>query len=518
MTSFIKIFLQYLLLIGFDLFGYLNLILFKVRYRIVNKHNKTFVAKKSDVTLFPIKKVLVGRNTYGPINAHFYRSSNEFLLIGNFCSISHGVLFITGGNHCHRTLSTFPFQYFLYNQQESFSKGPIIVKDDVWIGSHSIILSGVTLGQGCIVAAGSVVTKSVPPYSIVGGVPASIKRYRFPLPIINQLIDFDYRKLHLDSKILNRYQNFLDSEITFENVAELKKLELLNNNNNPRVTIGLAVYNSCEFLEATIKSLLAQSVKSFVLFITDDASTDCTEFLCRHWANLDSRIVYHKHRQNVGPRANFEFALSQCNTEFFMMASHDDLWSPNFLEACIAELDLNKNYKFAITKWRMVSRTFPLLYKLFNVNFEFVSNADPIYRMLKFTGLPFSSFKDNLTYGLWRTPFLIKVFLDTKDTNYFSIGGASNEYALLNSPCCFVKNAYFVKRYKYFPPHTFLDRVLMWFLSKFRAKTYICNINTDNILLSDIELVLKRFGLEKNVVDRAISLNLSHLNKGKKVQ
>lgn len=513
MSSLIRSFLQYFLLIGFDLFDYFNLILFKVKYRVFNKHNKTYVARNSDRSLFPIRKVFVGSHTYGPINAHFFGGQNEYLIIGNFCSISNDVMFLMGGNHCFNTLSTYPFLYFLYDQHQSFSKGPIIVKDDVWIGSNSLILSGLTLGQGCIVAAGSVVTKSVPPYAIVGGAPASIIKYRFSLPIINQLIDFDYRSLHYDPKILNYYHNFFSLGITIENIAELKNIQA-RHYSNPRVTIGLAVHNSCEFLEDTIKSLIAQTEKRFILFISDDASTDSTEFICRHWVNLDPRIVYHRHNDNVGPRANFEFALSQSSTEFFMLASHDDLWSANFLEACIRELDENQNYNFVITKWKMISRSIPFAYKFFNVNFDFVTNPDPIKRMLIFTGLPFSTFKDNLTYGLWRTPFLFKVFLDTKATKYFSIGGASNEYALLNSPCGFVKSAFFIKRYKYFPPGTFFDKVLMVFLSFFRIKRSNRNINLDNILLSDIELVLKRFGLENNIIEKAIRLNLIHL-KGK---
>lgn len=80
-------------------------------------------------------------------------------------------------------------------KQEGVSKGNIIVDDDVWIGFRSTILSGVHIGQGAIVAAGSVVTKDVPPYAIVGGVPAKVLKYRFSHELIAELLKVDYGKL-----------------------------------------------------------------------------------------------------------------------------------------------------------------------------------------------------------------------------------------------------------------------------------------------------------------------------------
>ena len=80
-------------------------------------------------------------------------------------------------------------------KQEGVSKGNIIVDDDVWIGFRSTILSGVHIGQGAIVAAGSVVTKDVPPYAIVGGVPAKVIKYRFSPEMITELLRVDYSQL-----------------------------------------------------------------------------------------------------------------------------------------------------------------------------------------------------------------------------------------------------------------------------------------------------------------------------------
>ena len=77
----------------------------------------------------------------------------------------------------------------------SRSKGDIIVADDVWIGYGATIMSGVHIGQGAVVAADAVVTKDVPPYAIVGGVPAKVIKYRFEPEMIEELLKVDYSKL-----------------------------------------------------------------------------------------------------------------------------------------------------------------------------------------------------------------------------------------------------------------------------------------------------------------------------------
>lgn len=94
------------------------------------------------------------------------------------------------------SFSTFPFKVkFLNYEVEALTKGPIIVKDDVWIGFGSFVLSGVTIGQGAVVAAGSVVTKDVPPYAIVGGNPARVIRYRFSNEQVDTLKRIDFSEI-----------------------------------------------------------------------------------------------------------------------------------------------------------------------------------------------------------------------------------------------------------------------------------------------------------------------------------
>jgi len=174
-----------------QILGKLKLFLFKKKWKRVNKHNFT-----NPRNVFPIQRVEVGKYSYGPLNVRTWEAENEKLIIGNFVSIAEDVLFILGGNHNIETFSTYPFKVmFQGDKQEAWSKGPIIVEDDVWIGARSLILSGVTIGKGAIIAAGSVVTKNVPPYSIVGGNPAKIIRFRFEDDIIKELLEIDYSKI-----------------------------------------------------------------------------------------------------------------------------------------------------------------------------------------------------------------------------------------------------------------------------------------------------------------------------------
>ena len=158
-----------------DLKAILGLTYRNKKWRKRNPHNFTTVEN-----FFDMDQVEVGNKTYGGINA--ITCGKEYKLrIGHFCSIATGVCFVLQGEHRIDTISTYPFHVQVMKDMatEALSRGDIIVKDDVWIGENALIMSGVTLGQGCIVAAGAVVTKDVPPYAVVAGVPARVIRYRY---------------------------------------------------------------------------------------------------------------------------------------------------------------------------------------------------------------------------------------------------------------------------------------------------------------------------------------------------
>lgn len=191
----------------------------KKKWRKKNPHNETTIKN-----IFPLEKVKVGKYTYGELNIKSWGSENEKLEIGNFVSIAEGVIFILGGNHNIKTLSTFPIKTKIFKRvnDEVFSKGKIVVEDDVWIGMNTLILSGIKIGKGAIVGAGSVVTKDIPPYSIVGGNPARVLKYRFSKEIIEKIKDIDLQKIDLDKKIKFLYQKLTEKN-TSEIVKKLKK-------------------------------------------------------------------------------------------------------------------------------------------------------------------------------------------------------------------------------------------------------------------------------------------------------
>lgn len=137
--------------------------------------------------------VQVGRHSYGCADVHWYTGSERRIVIGNFCSIARDVTMITGGTHPVDWVSTYPFRinWGLSGAREDglpASNGDIVVGSDVWIAEGATILSGVTLGHGAVVCARAVVVKDVPPFAIVGGVPAKVIRYRFPPAVVEELL------------------------------------------------------------------------------------------------------------------------------------------------------------------------------------------------------------------------------------------------------------------------------------------------------------------------------------------
>lgn len=138
-----------------------------------------------------------------------YPEFGDKLIIGKFCSIASQTKFIMGSaNHRISSVTTYPFNVFGGAWQENTPdhlsqlpfKGDIIIGNDVWIGRECIIMPGVKIGDGAIIGAYSVVTKDVPPYSVVGGNPARIIKKRFNDELIDILLkikwwDFDDEKL-----------------------------------------------------------------------------------------------------------------------------------------------------------------------------------------------------------------------------------------------------------------------------------------------------------------------------------
>jgi len=144
-------------------------------------------------------------NTHGQTKILCFKQS-ETVVIGKFCSIASNVRIFGGGEHNINLISTYPLKKFFQSygvDPNVISKGPTIIGNDVWIGMNSIILSGVSIGDGAIIGAGSVVTKDVLPYAIVAGNPAKLIRHRFNEKQIEKLLQIQWWNWPLEKIIAN---------------------------------------------------------------------------------------------------------------------------------------------------------------------------------------------------------------------------------------------------------------------------------------------------------------------------
>lgn len=136
---------------------------------------------------------------------YHFEFTGDKLVIGKFCMIASGASFImNGANHLTQSLSAYPFAIFGKDWKDAMegksypNKGDTIIGNDVWIGHKAVIMAGVTIGDGVIIAAHSIVTKDVAPYSIVGGNPAKLIRKRFDQSKIDQLIQLQWWNWDID--------------------------------------------------------------------------------------------------------------------------------------------------------------------------------------------------------------------------------------------------------------------------------------------------------------------------------
>jgi virginiamycin A acetyltransferase len=142
-----------------------------------------------------------------------YDFSKVKLVIGKFCAIAAETRFIMSGDHKLDAVSTYPFPIFGQGWEKAFDvfnlpvKGDIIVGHDVWFGYDSLVMNGVTIGNGAIIAARAVVVKDVPAYSIVAGNPAKVVKMRFDDKTIERLQklswwDWDIEKINRNLKLI----------------------------------------------------------------------------------------------------------------------------------------------------------------------------------------------------------------------------------------------------------------------------------------------------------------------------
>lgn len=127
-------------------------------------------------------------------------------------------------------------------------------------------------------------------------------------------------------------------------------------NKPPLVTIGVPVFNESRFLTQTLDSLLAQDYKNIEIIISDNHSTDETESICQAYNLEHKHISYHRFDENHGPTKNFEYVLNHANGEYFMWAAGHDLWSSNYITACVQILDSHPKAVIAYGASRWINK------------------------------------------------------------------------------------------------------------------------------------------------------------------
>lgn len=188
--------------------------IFNLMWRKKNKHNETYAN-----SFFHCKNITVGRNTYGALNIKHYNKDAK-LQIGNYCSIADEVVFLLGGEHDYERITTFPFYSKVYAHKRIIfppEMNDIFVGDDVWIGYRTLILAGVKIGTGCVIGAGSVVAKDIPPYSIYVG--NRIIKKRFCDDVIHKLETINWARIehHPD----DGYAKFVTTKVDESNIDSI---------------------------------------------------------------------------------------------------------------------------------------------------------------------------------------------------------------------------------------------------------------------------------------------------------
>ena len=177
----------------------------------------------------------------------------------------------------------------------------------------------------------------------------------------------------------------------------------------PLVSIGMPVYNGEKYIREALDSLLAQTFTDFELIISDNASTDATEIICREYAAHYPQIRYVRQRENRGATANFQFVLDEAVGEYFMWAAADDLCKPEFIEYLVSELEKNYDFVLMMSDVENISANGSSLFisKLDNIRIEDVkrswSRIQPFFFENPTTQIFFG------IYGIFRTNILRKV-------------------------------------------------------------------------------------------------------------
>jgi glycosyltransferase involved in cell wall biosynthesis len=157
----------------------------------------------------------------------------------------------------------------------------------------------------------------------------------------------------------------------------------------------MPIYNDEAFVAEAIESLLAQSFHDFRLLISDNASTDNTERICREYARRDRRIAYYRQPLNLGAQGNFKFLLNEARSEFFMWVGSDDRWNKEYVSSLVNALKCNPDCVSAFCPYGYINEKGMPIRPITDVDY---SSRSLWIRILKFLAY----YDDTFIYGLHR--------------------------------------------------------------------------------------------------------------------
>ena len=177
----------------------------------------------------------------------------------------------------------------------------------------------------------------------------------------------------------------------------------------PKVSIGLLVYNGGKYLRRAIDSLLAQTCDDYEIIISDNASTDDTQNICEEYQSLNKKIRYIRQTENQGAIFNFKYVLEQARGDYFMWASHDDLFAPTYILECLTAYENNPECisvftNFSVTDLKSNSIT--------EKNSPSSRSSNSIFSR---TMISLLDMHPNMIYGLHKTKTLRKIKIETFD-------------------------------------------------------------------------------------------------------
>jgi glycosyltransferase involved in cell wall biosynthesis len=172
----------------------------------------------------------------------------------------------------------------------------------------------------------------------------------------------------------------------------------------PMLTVGMPVYNADRFLSKSLNSILSQTFTNFELIISDNASTDRTEEICREYSSRDRRIRYYRNPKNMGAGWNHRRVYSMATGKYFKQSAHDDFCEPTFFETCIRALERDPGLTVAYTKTRIVNSEGRFL-----EDYECALNTDHSDPVVRFTDLVLVGHRCFQIFGIHRRSALQQV-------------------------------------------------------------------------------------------------------------